>query len=192
MTKGKFTELELQTLGTDLFKYQKFSTKALKKYVPIPSWLNDATYLKYVSGMRQFLKDGTTATNYAPVMLYDVLQKCLDKHTAVLTPSMDDKYIPGQYGRKTGSKPLNSKVKVTKMEESKVNNSTKIELSENTQQILKVQRETVKTVGLMLDNIIKILPDESYLRGYMDAYKEQNEDMKFCIVDITYHVRENE
>ena len=182
----------LNSVATQLFKHQDFKLSVALQRVKSNVY-RPGTLQTYFTGMRRFIATGDADLNRAPQAFYDLIRSYMNTHVAKLTPSEADKadtYTARGHNRRGG------KVKVVKPAEKKVTKDpSKIQLSNETLEKIKKIPEKVHTVGLMVSgkntSKIKVFKNEDVLEGYMEAYKEmdENNELTFDIVDVIYSKR---
>ena len=153
MYKKGYSDQHLIDVTTSLFKYQNFKGESMVKKVP--SNYYKGTSLKAMSAiMRNYLRTGDRSNKRVQPLFYDTLDKCVANHVQPLVPSANDK--AGVYkGRKNTAKAVVTKAAkhVTKP----INTSYKL--------------------ALQVDDMIKICPNQSYMDGYMDAFKQMEKQL---------------
>lgn len=151
-------------VAENLFKYQNFKGDVVcSKYKQ--NYYNDSSLKAMLSIMRSYLLTGKKDNKRVPPIFYATVDKCLANHVQPLKASEADA------ARAFRNKPQKSKV-VKKT----VKTSTPVYEKKVLKNFENYKKQTYK-LALQVEDMIKICPDESYMNGYMDAFKQMEKQL---------------
>jgi len=136
----------LKLLIKQLYKYQKFSTKAVLEKINMMNF-KKSTVIQYYRYMKRYLATGEKTYTYE--QMYNIIDELKAKHEAILTPSENERYIAKKY-KPAATSPTTTPIK-----------------AEPPKYIEKIPPQ----YGVKCENTIKLFSSKDMCLGYIECYK---------------------
>ena len=155
MKRHGYPDDVVREVAKNLYRLQNFKAGAVCREFK-QSYYQDSSLKAMLSLLRKYLNTGKRDTKRVSKVFYTTINNCIDNNAEILIPSNRD--AARNFIRKSKNNPrsvISSRVSTTP-------------------RTTPVQNYKI---ALQVDDMIKICPNQSYMDGYMDAFKQMERQL---------------